>query len=67
MKKELLSKVEPVFDLKNSQPLLKVCSGNKAKGVAGQFHQELRPVTYGANKPFQQKSGIVMALSRDDL
>lgn len=38
----------------------KVCSGDRAKGVAGQpfaSTKEIRCVTHGSSQPFQQKSG----------
>ena len=70
MREELLSKMDPRFDdLENSQAVQiakdikfrrfivrKVCSGEKAKGVAGQpfaSTKEILCVTHGSSQPSQ--------------
>ena len=56
-----------IYDLENSQPVQIECSGNRAKGVAGQLlAKEIKPVTYGSSQPSQHKSGIEVGSSRKD-
>lgn len=43
----------------------KMCSGEKANGIAGQrFIEEISHVTHGSNQPSQKKPGIKMNLSK---
>lgn len=77
MREELLCKMDPGFGgLETSLAVQiakdtefrrftfsKVCSGERAKGVAGQpfaSTKEIRCVTHGSSQPFQQKSGMRM-------
>lgn len=56
LKKELLSKKEPVLDdLEDSSPIQIALTGNRARGLAGQpFAKEIRCVIHGFNQSLKR-------------